>query len=346
MRILLATAALLAATATVVPAASAQEQAVRTLERATPLAAEGERLLLSVFDPSTEAFRLVLREGDTERVLPVQPTAQPLEADLGTNSSGDPAAILALDVGDQEGGTRGGRDLFVLTLGSGEVRPVRNANTNHDERAPTIEDGRIAFSRVYDDGEQPVVYTKRLVAPRERPSVRLPGVPTRTRGFPGGPSYTTVERRVVELELVDGRLGQLVTFLLTEGEPRTNQIRLVDLDERSSRLAAETVSGEGDREYVGLSSVRGELAWYRTCTITCPADFNAAFRYEPGEAYETASGPRFLVGWATTRGVTWQLRGGQGGGRCDDFRTDAQDACTLVRTGEPAWERIAAARVR
>jgi len=55
----------------------------------------------------------VLREGDAERILPVHPTQEPLEADLGTNSSGDPATILSLYVGAQGSGARGGRDLFV-----------------------------------------------------------------------------------------------------------------------------------------------------------------------------------------------------------------------------------------
>jgi len=58
-----------------------------------------------------------------------------------------------------------------------------------------------------------------------------------------------------------------------------------------------------------------------------------------------AAGPDYLVGWATTaRGTTWQLRGGPGGDDCGDF--DGPAPCTLVRTGEPAWKRIAADRVR
>lgn len=138
-----------------------------------------------------------------------------------------------------------------------------------------------------------------------------------------------------------------MTFTVQEGEARTNQVRLVDLDDRrTSRVAAEMTTGEGGQNYVGLSSTRGKLAWYRTCATTCPADFNAAFRYEPGEAYETAGGPRFLVGWATTPDTTWQLRGGQGGGACDSFATEEIEPCTLVRTDEPAWKRIAAERVR
>lgn len=257
MRFLALVAGLLAATAAVASASHVQDPHVRTLERATPLAADGDRLLLSAFDPAIHAFRLVLREGDAECILPVQPTQEPLEADLGTNSSGDPAAILSLYVGAQESGTRGGRDLFVLTLGSGDVRPVRNANTDLDERVPTIDGGRIAFSRVYDDGEQPVVYTKRLVAPREQPSTRLPGVPARQE-VSGGSSSATAERRVAELELVDGRLGQIATFAV-EGA-RTNQVRLVDLDARSSRVAAEMGSGEGGETYLGLSWVNAKLA--------------------------------------------------------------------------------------
>lgn len=107
MRLFFALAPLVAITAFVASPALAQDEPVRTLERATPLAAEGDRLLLSAFDPAIDAFRLVLREDGVERALPVQPTPEPLEADLGTNSSGDPAAILSLDVGQREGGASG-----------------------------------------------------------------------------------------------------------------------------------------------------------------------------------------------------------------------------------------------
>ena len=329
----------LAALALAPAAAWAQDTAVYPLERPTQVRELDGTVVYSAFDPAIDGYRLTVRDAQGAGTVPVQPSETPFEADIGTNSSGDPQVIFSLDVGPQEGGVSGMRDLFVLTLGSGEVRPVRNANTGLDERSPTIEGGRIAFSRGFDEGENPVVYTKRLVAPRERPSTRLSGVPQRRDG------RSTTDRSVSELELEDGLLGQIVTYTYdTAGGFRTNEVRQVELDERSSRQVATLTTGLNGQFFVGLSFAEDYLAWYETSNIGNSSA--GAYRYQPGRAYRFAEAPPYLSGFAWTGDGTWQARASFDQ-ECDDPSTDdAVEECTLVRTGDLAWETIEADRVR
>lgn len=337
--------------ATLAPsAAQAQVSVVTTLPRPTEVRELDGVVVYSVWSPAIEAYRLTVRDAQGVRTLPVAPAPTPFEADIGTNSAGRPQVIFSLDVGTQEGGQAGGRDLFVIALNGGKARPVRNANTNLDERTPTIDAGRIAFSRVYEEGQgtaddKPVVYTKRLVAPRERPSTRLDGVPRRRDG------ETTTARTISELELGDGRLGEIVRYTHeTAGGFRTNEVRQIDLDEKRSRLVANVITGLNGQFFVGLSFAEGYLAWYETSNFGNQAA--GAYRYRPGRAYRYAEGPPYLCGFAWTGDGTWQVRV-QAGVDCqpqtpagsEDLEISNSPA-PLVRTGDLDWGVVAADRVR
>jgi hypothetical protein len=322
------------------PAAHAQDTVVATLERPSEVREHDGAVLYSDYDAAIDRYRLRVRAaGGTVRELRVAPSREPFDADLGTDSAGNLAAIVALPNGEPRG-TGGGTDLFVFTVATGLARPVRNANTGEDERAPAIDHGRIAFTRVYD-GAKPIVYTKRLIAPRRKPSTRLPGVPTRrcTLLIERG-DCTTVDRAVVTLELREGRLAQLVTYHVENGPGhRQNEIRLVDVARRSSRQVAFMTTGEGGQEYVGPSFAGSRLSWYRGCAVECSRDFTALLRYRMGVGYDRADARRGLSGYAGTGDGTWQVRGTGEDGGC-------APRCTLVWTREPRWERIAADRVR
>lgn len=336
----LLTLSTLAILALVPAVAQAQDTTVATFERPTEVREHDGALVYSVFDATIDAYRLTVRDTQGARALPVPPAPEPFEADIGTNTAGDPQVVFALDVGAQEGGRAGGKDLMVIALGSGAVRPVSNANTALDEGTPTIDDGRIAFSRIFDDGANPVVYTKRLVAPRERPSARLPGVPERVGRF------ATTARRVTELELRDGRLGQLVRYFFQESAgSRTNEVRQVELEDRSQRLVAEQSTGENGQFFVGLSFAEGYLSWYTTSLFGNVR--GGAYRYRPGRAYRYAEDRlAFLLGFAWTGDGTWQVRANPGG-ECDaPFTDETEPPCPLVRTGDLAWEIVGADRVR
>jgi hypothetical protein len=277
----------------------------------------------------------------------VAPSAEPFEADIGTNSSGDPQVVFSVDVGPVAGGQAGGRDLFVIALNEDAARPVRNANTNRDEVSPTIDEGRIAFTRVYPEAEgffddKPIVYTKRLVAPRERPSTRLSGVPTSRGGA------TTRARVISELELEGSQLGEVVRYTCASEECSdfTYEVRQVDIDDRSSRGVGRLLAGINGQFYVGLSFAEGYLAWYETSNLGNSSA--GAYRYRPGRAYRYAEGPPYLSGFAWTGDTTWQIRAslGQLQGTCDDGTTTTVEQCTLVRTDDLDWKIVAADRVR
>lgn len=337
----------LAALALAPGVAQAQDTTVATLERPSEVRELDGTVVYSAFDPAIDAYRLTVRDAQGPRALPVQPSPEPFEADIGTNSSGDPQVVFSLDVGAVQGGEAGMRDLFVIALDEDAVRPVRNANTNQDEVSPTIDEGRIAFTRVYPEDEgtlddKPIVYTKRLVAPRERPSTRLSGVPTSRGGS------TTDERVVFELELEDGRLGQIVRFTCASVKCSdfTYEVRQVELEDRSSRRVGTLRAGINGQFFVGLSFAEGYLAWYETSNLGNGSA--GAYRYRPGRAYRYAEGPSFLSGFDWTGEGTWQARAsyGQLQDDCDDGRTTAVEQCTLVRTDDLDWEIVAADRVR
>ncbi|HEV2753444.1 MAG TPA: hypothetical protein VGV36_06370 [Solirubrobacteraceae bacterium] len=322
-------------------AAQAHDTAVATLERPSEVRELDGTVVFSAFDRALDAYRLTVHDAQGARALAVQPSPTPFEADIGTNSKGERQVIFSLDVGRQEGGQAGGRDLFVLTLASGKVRPVRNANTNRDERAPTIDEGRIAFTRVYDEAEgtredKPVVYTKRLVAPRERPSTRLPGVPRRRDG------RVTTDRSVSELELENGRLGQIVRFTYeTAAGFLTNEVRQVELDDRSSRRVGTLTTGLNGQFYVGLSFAEGYLAWYETSIAG--NDSAGAYRYRPGRGYRYAEGPPHLSGFAWEGDGAWQVRCRADGVVVGE---DRDAPCTLVHVEGLEWRVIDGDRVR
>lgn len=321
-------------------------------ELAAPSAvvAEGGTAVVSRLDVATGRYELVLQQvGGLLLVLPFAPQSEPFEADLGTDSDGRPAVIAAVD-GGEDRGTSGGLDLQVVSVDRDtSPRPVRNANTGADEHAPAIDRGRIAFARTYAGSTGDVVYTKRLVAPRARPSERLPGVPSRRclPGRPAGASCVTGERQVEQLDLVDAALAQHVRYRVGgAGAYFQDEVRWVVLGTNRSVQVAHVSGGESVQRFEGVQLAGSRISWYRGCERACPAAYTAAFRYRPGVGYDIDPAPPGGVsGFAGTGDGTWQVRGASLGtcGGDDDL---ASTPCTLVRTHEPRWQRIAAARVR
>jgi hypothetical protein len=117
----------------------------------------------------------------------VPASAEPYDADVGPVSDGRAAAVVSV--------CEGSCDLYTIVLEPGaELRPIRNANTGgHDEVAPSIWKGRLVFGRRYGSN-QVVPYTKRIQAPRSRPSQRLADVPDERCGAIEPPDCRPIER--------------------------------------------------------------------------------------------------------------------------------------------------------
>lgn len=319
--------------------AVAQQPIVDVVQRPTQVRDDGGRVLYSDFDAATGRYRLVVHGGGGKVPVPVAPQPEPLEADIGTDTAGRPAVIVSI-CGRPAGadGRSGGCDLFVHRLGASGVRAVANANTPDAETAPTIARGRIAFARTYRSGAGPVVYSKRLVAPRSRPSQRLPGVPKRRQG------KSTERRSVVALELAGDSLGQSVTYDFRGAAGfRQNEIRLVDLEDSRARQVARMVTGLGVQRFEGLSFAAGYLSWYKACGA-CDQDGSfGPYRYRPSRAYLRDRGPLAVAGWSWFGTGAYRLTTDTGDQGCQGL---IEGGCPIHRIPDPDWDVVAAKRVR
>ena len=319
--------------------AVAQQSVVDVVQRPTQVRDDGGRVLYSDFDAATGRYRLVVHDGARKLAVPVAPQPEPLDADIGTDTAGRASVIVSL-CGRPAGPDRrsGGCDLFVHRLGAGGLRAVTNANTPDAETGPTISRGRIAFARTYRFGAGPIVYAKRLIAPRSRPSRRLPGVPQRRQG------KRTARRSVVALELAGDSLGQSVTYDFRGAAGfRQNEIRLVDVDDGTSRQVARMVTGLGVQSFEGLSFAAGYLSWYKACAA-CDQDGSfGPYRYRPGSAYLRDRGPLAVAGWSWFGSGAFRVTTGGGETRCEGL---AEGGCPIRRIADPDWDVVAAKRVR
>src|SRR4051794_36719933 len=113
----------------------------------TPVAAQNGYLVYSVRQDDGRYVLTVQRPDGTPQTIPGGPRTTPFDADVGTDTRDAPELVYSRD---------GELFTFSLTRDDGE-RPVRNANDpRHDDVAPTLWRGRIAWTRIYAGG--PVVY--------------------------------------------------------------------------------------------------------------------------------------------------------------------------------------------
>ena len=144
----LAAAALTAAV--LVPAAGAAPTTISTEARATPIAAWAGTVVWSTFDATTNDYHLVVsRNGAAPQRLPVAPSANAFDVDLGTNRSGSTYAVYSRCTTPATQNTPPtGCDLYRLGIASGvETKLDTLSSPTWDEREPTIFRGEIAFIR-------------------------------------------------------------------------------------------------------------------------------------------------------------------------------------------------------
>jgi hypothetical protein len=180
--VLLSFLALLAATAA---SAAPSATSVVAVSRPTPVREYDGWLLYSRWDG--KAYHLAVNHDGTARDLAVPAQAQAFDADAGPNSAGHPSAAYSSCAGKT-------CDLYVISFATGAApRPINNANTtDHDELAPTIWNGRLAFARRASKDEV-LPYTKLLRAPRSTPSTRLAGLPSQRCGAADPPNCRAIE---------------------------------------------------------------------------------------------------------------------------------------------------------
>lgn len=333
--------ALLLAAALLLPSA-VRAQTVLPLDRSTEVREHAGIAMFSRWDGS--AYRLaVYRDGVLADLPQVPPQATRFDFDIGSNSKGEPQAIISRCVGSC--------DLYVLDLEPGaELRPVRNANTRgHDERAPTVWRGRIAFARRYADEDVP--YTKELIAPRSRPSDRLAQLPNDRCIAIDPPTCRAVEdARVSSLELWGRWVGQTWTYSVDSSPGfAQNEVRLTTVDRTDTRQVQFFTSGLGAQGATATSFADGAMAWYLTCFGDpggCTTrGLGGAYRYRISSGdYARAFDSSQLLGWAWNGELQWRSLSTESLGGCEPNppQPPAERICPLTITIEPDFERIEA----
>ncbi|MDQ3631130.1 MAG: hypothetical protein M3417_07680 [Actinomycetota bacterium] len=339
---LTATAAGLTLAAGATPAsAQTGEERVVDLDRATPVREYDGRLLFSRWDGS--AYRLAtLHEGQL-RDLPVPPQSEPFDADAGPDSAGNASAVVSL--------CDATCDLFVLGFEEGdELRPVRNANTTgNDETDPSIWNGRLVFAREY--GTRVIPYTKRLRAPRSRPSDRLAGLPRERCGASEPPDCRPIEGPdLVQMELYGERVAQSWQYQPEGfGGFRQNEVRLTNIDRTDTRQIAYMSTGIGGQTYLGPSMAKGRVAFYRACQGDpggCSTQNSGAIRYRiSDDSYELAGANEAWQAWewngANTFHVLSDLECSDGGAG----EVPNSEQCGIYRGPDPDWQAVDADQV-
>src|SRR3954466_6549199 len=136
--------------AALAPAAHAAPTTIATEQRATPVAAWAGTVAWSSYDPATNDYHLVVsRNGGAPQRLPVAPSADAFDVDLGTNRNGSTYAVYSrCTTPAAANSVPTGCDLYRLSAASGvEQRLASLSSPEWDEREPTIFRGQIAFIR-------------------------------------------------------------------------------------------------------------------------------------------------------------------------------------------------------
>jgi hypothetical protein len=273
---MLLTAALAAACLLAPAGAAAQDELVVRLDRETAIAAHGGVLAYSRRDPSSGAFRLMLRSGAVTEPASIAPRAVPFDVDLGPTRTGSVAAVYsrcAREVGGSSAeplyGRGRGCDLFRYDLDTRVERRLTAASSpDGNEFWPTLWRDRIAFARTYDDKpDYPYLYTR--PAEGGGRSERLPGgqrnecVRDRRSGRLECSDDTL--SRPIALDLYGRRLGFAWTFSgLAEG--LDTEIRSDTIGGGHERVAAQNGGGLSSARLGWPAFAAGRLYFSQECS--------------------------------------------------------------------------------
>ncbi|MGI8728884.1 MAG: hypothetical protein ACR2LK_02650 [Solirubrobacteraceae bacterium] len=302
------------------PSAAAQTP-IATTEHPTPIREWRGIAVFSVYDAGIDRFRLVIsRNGGAPQRVPVATRPVDFDADIGPDSKRRPAIVYSRC--ERESPPRRDCDLYRYSLTAEREDRIRNSDSDAaSEYQPTIWRGRIAWARSYDRRPQgnPVVYTRPLVAPRNRRSQRLPGIPARRCDamVPGNRCQPTSAGQVDELELYGRWLAQSLIYEYNGagGVCGRREVRLVRSGGRVSRIGDQTCGLNG-QSWAGLSFSAGRLYVARFCVAnpSCGRRYGAyRYRLRTGD-YQLAQFGRRLTGFAYA-----------GGGRAYEVRAPDTD---------------------
>ena len=248
----------------------------------------------SIYDEASGSYRLAIsRPGRPVEAVAIAPQPIAFDLDVGPDRGGSPAIVYSRCT--STGLRPRGCDLYRYSLSAGRESKLAGASSpTASETAPTIWGGRVAWARRSDARavRRPRIYTRRLSAPRSRPSRQLRGIPSRLCG--------KQRCAVNELELRGRRLAMNIGY---PGPVCNNgQIRLESLAGRASRIAT-TTCGLNGQTFVGVSFDARNLYFARFCQGGCGSARTGAFRYSlRSRRYALARFGRRLTGFSYDSG--------------------------------------------
>jgi len=277
--------ALLCTLAIATPAAAAPAT-IDTLPRASGLDAGHGAVVWSRHDDAAKAYRLVVRRNGVNTVPPIDPSPDAFDADVGSNSRGEPAVVYSRCASYKDDrGPRDKCDLYILSLNTGAEREIRNANTSASESNPTLWRGKLAWiaerKGVQAQGVPPLADCSGLA------QVQAPSGSARPR-LQHPQLEALLARAIEEIELAGNRLAEIVGYSAGSGD--STEIRLVSLRSTSAHRIAFQNIGENNQLYTGLSFSSRKLAWLRGCFENPGCAGSGAYRFGLStRRYERAS---------------------------------------------------------
>jgi hypothetical protein len=187
------------------PATALADETVATVALPTPVSAHAERVAWSSFDSARGVYVLMTRVGGVSSAVPIRPRSVPFDVDLGPDVNGDTIAAYSRcsrepprrnpaigNVFTQLPDWRRGRgcDLYKFDFATGRETRIATANSlGGSEFLPSVWEGRVAFSRVYERrrgraGERPYLYVRALAGAGR--SLRVPAGSRSRDGFCSG----------------------------------------------------------------------------------------------------------------------------------------------------------------
>jgi len=322
--------------------AAAAPTTIDTLARESGVDAGQGAVVWSRYDDTVKAYRLVVRRNGVNSVPPIAPSPDAFDADLGSDSHGEPAVVYSRCASYKHDRDQRDRcDLYILSLETGAERAIRNANTSASESSPTLWRGQLAWLTERKSGQ--TEYHRSLRAPASRKSRRLPGLPSRVCDLHNSkPCSRVLAAGIYELELHGDRLAEIVGYDTVDryGEGSSTEVRLVSLRSGRSRRIAYQNIGENGQEYSGLSFSSRKLAWYRACFEFPGCAGSGAYRLGLSDGrYERALDPQTYAGWAWTGSATYTSQ-------CGLEEANTPPPCLVARDADPAWKHVAARNVR
>jgi hypothetical protein len=262
------------------------------------LAADGDSMAWSAYDPATRQFWLTLRERGVVRQAPVAPCRVPFDVDVGRAPSGGALVVCSRCAKESLTWRRrtSGCDLYAFDPAGDRERSIPVRPRAAEDSRPVVSAGRIVFVRSI--GDRDVLFVASVAGGR---ATRVPITAMRAGD-----------------ELYDGgRMdlsGRRFAFVLdSRGRP---QVHMQDLAGSHVRHVARLSPGESGSAFVGLSFDGNTLGFARAFYGDW-AGPGTAFRFRFGRL-EHARVPRGLTDFALA------------GGRA--FWVDAPEAC-VVRSG-------------